>query len=116
MLSVLASGTLMRDPEQRTSSAGKPFATGLMRVAAEDSDPILASLIAFSDGAVAALLALTKGDALSVAGRGKLTSWTKDGEQKHGLSVVVEQVLTLYAIEKRRDRARQSEEAVTPCP
>jgi len=115
MLSVLASGTLVRDPEQRTSAAGKPYATALMRVPAEDTDPTLASLIAFERDAVAALLALTRGDSLAVAGRGKLTSWTKDGEEHHGLSVVVEQVLTLYAIEKRRKQTQAREEALTPC-
>ncbi len=110
MLSVLASGTLIADPKERATTAGKPYATGIVRVPAEDAEPMLVSLITFNADAVAALLALTKGDALAIVGRAKLSSWTKDGEEKHGLSVVADQVLTIYQIEKRRKRATAPEE------
>ena len=66
---------------------------------------MLVSAIAFAPDAVAALLALTKGDAIAIAGRAKLTSWEKNGEEKHGLSVVVDKVLTVYQIEKKRRQA-----------
>ncbi|OFW00159.1 MAG: hypothetical protein A3G20_05105 [Acidobacteria bacterium RIFCSPLOWO2_12_FULL_59_11] len=110
MLNILASGTLVSDPRQRTTAGGKAFATGQMRVPAEDADPMLVSVIAFNADAVQALLALAKGDSCAIAGRAKLTSWEKDGEQRHGLSVTADQVLTIYQIEKRRKRAAASEE------
>ncbi len=72
MLSILASGTLVKDPKQRTSAAGKPFATASLRVPAEDDEAMLTSIIAFNADAVAAFLALTKGDARAIAGRAKL--------------------------------------------
>ena len=79
MLNVLASGTLIADPRRRTSAAGKDYATTSLRVAAEDADQILVSVIAFAPDAVAALLALQRGDSCAIAGRAKLTSWEKDG-------------------------------------
>ncbi len=112
MLAILASGTLVSDPVSRTSATGKA-STASLRVPAEDAEAMLVSIIAFHADAVAALLALQRGDSCAIAGRAKLTSWTKDGEEKHGLSVVADQVLTIYQIEKRRKRAaaREAEEA-----
>ena len=109
-LTVLATGTLVNDPQSRTSAAGKSFATALLRVPCEDAEPALVSLIAFSNDSVSALLAHSKGDSLSVAGRGKLTCWAgKDGQQAHGLGLVVDKALSAYMISKKR---RDAEEAV----
>lgn len=105
MLNILASGTLIADPTQRTTAAGKPFATASLRVPCEDSDAMMVSVITFAAEAVAALLALAKGDSCAIAGRAKLNSWEKDGEQKHGLSVVAERVMTAYQLDKQRKRA-----------
>jgi len=109
MLNILATGTLVSDPRQRITAAGKAFATCQMRVPAEDSEATLVSAIAFNVDAVAAILALTKGDSCAIAGRAKLTSWEKGGEKRLGLSVVADQVLTIYQIEKRRKRATAAE-------
>ena len=105
MLTVLCSGTLVADPKSRTGASGKPFCTALIRVPVEDADAILVSAIAFAEQLIAALLALGKGDALVIAGRASLRTWEKDGETKHGLSVVADQVLTAYAVEKKRRAA-----------
>ncbi len=107
MLSVLATGQLVRDPQSRTSSVGKPYVTALLRVPCEDGDPLLCSVIAFSPDAVQALLALAKGDAVAVAGRAKMNTWEKDGESRTGLSIVADQVLTAYQVEKRRQRVTE---------
>ena len=116
MLSILASGSLVADPKPRTTTAGKPYATGTMRVPAEDAEAMLVSIITFNVDAVQALLALTKGDALAIAGRAKLTSWTKDGEERHGLSVVVDQVMSVYQADKRRRKARNDDEQTAAGP
>ena len=113
MLSVLCSGTLVSDPQARTTAAGKAFATCQIRVPAEDAEAMLVSVIAFNADAVQALLGLQRGDSCAIAGRAKLTSWEKDGEQRHGLSVTADQVLTIYQIEKRRKRAAAPEEVTT---
>ena len=110
MLSVLCSGSLVSDPRERTTAAGKAYATAQIRVPAEDTDPMLVSVIAFNVEAVTALLALQRGDSVAIAGRAKLTTWEKDGEQRHGLSVTADRVLTVYAAGKARKAARDSEE------
>ena len=113
MLNILATGTLVSDPKSRQSATGKAYATASMRVPTEDGEAMLASLIAFNADAVAALMALSKGDSLSVAGRAKLSEWAgQDGVEKRGLSVVADQVLTVYQIEKKRRQASQSAEGV----
>lgn len=116
MLTTLAAGTLVRDPESRTSAAGKSYATALLRVPCEGEDAALVSVVAFSENACTALLALAKGDSVAVTGRAKLTSWTaRDGEQKHGISVVADGVLSQYQVDKRRARARgESENGKAP--
>jgi single-stranded DNA-binding protein len=102
-LHVLALGTLVADPQQRTSSGGKVYVTANLRTPT-DEDAVLVSVVAFSDSAKAALLALGKGDSVSVTGRAKLTAWTgKEGEQRQGLSVVADAVLSAYAVGKKRD-------------
>jgi single-stranded DNA-binding protein len=91
----LAAGTLIADPIARTTGAGKPYVTALLRVPIEGEEAAIVSLAAFDEAVRAALAELCKGDALSVAGRGKLTAWTsKEGEQRHGLSVVAQRIIT----------------------
>ncbi len=69
------------------------------------------SIITFNASAVQALLTLAKGDALAIVGRAKLSTWEKDGGEKHGLSVVADRVLTAYQAGKQRKAAREAEEA-----
>jgi single-stranded DNA-binding protein len=112
MLSVLASGTLVTDSVARTTSAGKPYCAGLMRVPCDDGEPVLASLIAFSTAAVEQLLAHAKGDTVAVAGRAKLSTWQgKDGAEVHGLNIVVDKVLSAYMLDKKRTQAQATEAA-----
>lgn len=49
MLSVLASGTLLRDPQERASAAGRRYATGLLKTPTEGEEAPICSLIAFSE-------------------------------------------------------------------
>jgi single-stranded DNA-binding protein len=101
---VLAQGTLVADPQQRTSAKGTAYATAQLRVASDDG-PILVSVVAFAGDAVAALTALGKGDSAAVTGRAKLTTWAgKNGEMNHGLSMIAEGVLSAYQVGKRRER------------
>lgn len=110
MLNVLATGILIADPRERTAANGNRYATGALRVPVEDAEPVIVSMIAFSSGAVSALLALAKGDALAVAGRASLRTWEKDGATRTGLSVVADRVLSAYAAGKARKQSREAEE------
>lgn len=109
MMALLATGTLVSDPQRRQASNGNAYATALLRVPTEE-DSVLVSVIAFSQEACESLSKLRKGDALSVSGRAKLTAWTgRDGETRHGLSVVADKVLSAYEVRKKRTPRRARE-------
>jgi single-stranded DNA-binding protein len=101
MLDVLVSGRLVRDPVTRTGQSGKPFTTALLRVDTGEEDQTLVSIIAFQEAAEK-LARLKAGDAVAVAGSAKLSSWEKDGETRHGLSVTASAVLSAYDVKRRR--------------
>ncbi len=78
----MRAGPLVSEPAGADNERpGKPYATCVMRVPCEDGEPMTVSAIAFNADAMAAFLALSKGDACAIAGRAKLTTWTKDGER-----------------------------------
>jgi hypothetical protein len=56
---------------------------------------------AFGDEA-GKLARLTKGDSLSAQGSLKPTTYTKDGQERHGLSLTASGILTAYGIAKKR--------------
>lgn len=102
-LHCMAMGALVADPVRRTGQSGKEFVTASMRVPVDGSDAFLASLIAFSTSAADALAQHAKGDTVVVGGRGGLKSWTgRDGSEQHGMSIVVESVMSEYQFQKRR--------------
>jgi single-stranded DNA-binding protein len=92
MLHLLASGTLIAEPQRREGAKGA-FATAAIR--ASGVEGAVVSVIAFQQAADR-LLGLTKGDAVSVSGQAKLTSWTsRDGTERRGISVTVEHLITV---------------------
>jgi single-stranded DNA-binding protein len=91
---VLISGTLFREPEQRTSTSGKPFVTATTRTKDGEASQWW-HLVAFSETAQAELMRLTDGDALSVQGALKAETYEKEGVTKLSLSVVADHVLAL---------------------
>jgi single-stranded DNA-binding protein len=99
-ITALITGKLLADPEQRIGNSGKPFTTAKL-IAATDDESALVSVIAF--GSVAEqLVALRKGDTAALVGRTKLTAWLKDGEPKAGISVVADQLLSVYHLRRKR--------------
>jgi single-stranded DNA-binding protein len=112
MAHVLISGTLFREAEQRTSKAGKPFATATVK--AKDGETAQWwKVLAFSETVQAELMRLTDGDALSVQGVLKAELYEKDGATKLSLSVVADHVLALRQPPKPR-RERESTKQETP--
>lgn len=91
-LYILVAGSLKADPVRRVGAKGD-FVTATLRVPT-DKGGVLVSTIAFGDEAEQ-LLQCRAGDALTISGRGQLTEWVgHDGQQRHGLSVVAEQIAT----------------------
>jgi hypothetical protein len=105
-LMALVTGTLIKPPTIRTAKTGQPFTVSLMRCASDDGN-VLVSLIAFGQ-AGRDLAALAAGDSLSATGGFKLSEWEKDGEQRHGLAMTVDSVLTLHQVNLRRRQARDA--------
>ena len=100
-LDILASGSLIRDPNVRTSSNGNSYTTALLSVATSGDERQVVNLIAF--GSVGEKLArLKQGDSISVTGPAKVGIYEKDGETKPSVSITANGILTAYAARKRR--------------
>lgn len=103
MIDALISGRLIRDPALKTGPSGKAYCNFLLSVAVGEEPAVIVSGIAFQE--VAERIArLRKGDALSVTGSLKPSTWTdkQTGEEKHGLNVSVSACLSPYDVKKRR--------------
>jgi hypothetical protein len=97
---ILVSGTLFKNPEQRTSSkTGKAYVTASIRTAsADNSTADFWNLLAFGDTVQAELLRLSEGDKLAAQGSLKLEIYNG----KISRTVFVDSVLALRAPPKER--------------
>jgi single-stranded DNA-binding protein len=102
MIEALIAGKLLGQPSEKMAKTGKPFVTAKVRVHAGDSD-VFVNVIAFSESACAALLALQSGDAVSLAGSLTPKAWTdREGVVRPALDLVASQVLTAYHVARKR--------------
>jgi len=106
MLNALASGTLVRDPKSGTSASGTKWANTTIRCSTgQDKDGAAASafitIVCFGDQAER-LARLAKGDSISVQGNLKPTVYEKDGQERHGLEIVAQGILSAYDLKKKR--------------
>ena len=117
MIEAIIAGKLHSAAETRTSKAGKPFTVCKMTTAAGAGPSLFVNLCAFDQTAAAALLCCREGDALAVAGTLTPGAWVSDsGEARPNLSVVVAQVMTLHALERRRAEAAPTADGKSPRP
>ncbi len=106
---------LHNKPEARAAKNGKPFVTCKVRAAVADAESVFINAVAFSESACAALLALDAGDSLALAGTLRVSAWTgSDGTARPNIDLVVGQVLTPYALAKKRKAAAQADEPRQP--
>jgi single-stranded DNA-binding protein len=106
VIDVLIQGRLMADPERKLTKAGRAYAIARLSVTDREGGEHVALLTAFSDEAVAALLALSRGDACAVAGELSVQVWTPEGrEPRPSLRLLVHRVLTAYAVQRTRRAA-----------
>jgi single-stranded DNA-binding protein len=93
---VLISGTLFRDPQTKSSKAGKAFVTATIKTPTADSSTSdFWNCMCFSDSAKAALMCLRDGERVTVQGDLKLELFERDGGSKIGRTVFVSNVLAL---------------------
>ena len=110
-IETLILGKLHARAEQRTSKAGRPFVTAKARTAAGEGESLFVNVIAFSESACAALLALEAGDAVALAGTLKPGAWIdREGNARASLDIVAAQVLTVYGLKKKRDAAQAGDQ------
>lgn len=106
MLAAIASGTLVRDPKSGTSASGTKWANTTIRAnigqnREGESETAFIVVVCFND--VADRLArLAKGDAVSVQGPLKPTTYEKDGQERHGLEIIAQALLSPYDLKKKR--------------
>ncbi|MBK7001041.1 MAG: single-stranded DNA-binding protein [Rhodoferax sp.] len=112
MFDGLLGGKIYGQPAQRTGKNNNTFVVAKLRVPVADGEGMFASLIAFDGKAQAGLLALSDGDAASVAGAVTVKVWTghQDGIPRPAVDVVVSQVLSVYAIQKKRAKTQGADD------
>ena len=107
MLSALITGSIVSDPKHGTSKSGTEWANCVVRVPCgkdkETGDQESAFVQVACFGSEAGKLArLAKGDSVSATGSLKPTTYTKDGQERHGLSLTATGILTAYQIKQKR--------------
>jgi len=109
-IDALISGRIHKTPQSRVSAAGKRFATAIVRAAARDGNGIFVSVIAFSQSACDALLALDDGDSVALAGEltPKIYTPRDGGEPRPSLDLVAHKVLTEYHIARKHKAVQDS--------
>ena len=78
-----------------------------MRAATKDGDSLFVSVIMFGDAAKP-FMALSDGDAVALTGSISPKAWTDKttGEPRAGLDMQVQQVLSMYQLQKKRQQAQ----------
>ena len=103
MIDGLVSGKLYGTAASRTGQSGTQFVTAKVRAAVGDGETLFVNVIAFSDDAQSALLALNDGDSVALAGSLTPKVWTdKHGDAKPALDMVAHAVLTAYHVKRKR--------------
>lgn len=107
-IEALITGKLFGTAQRRTSgNTGRPFVTARVRAPAGDADAVFVNVLAFSETAGAALLALADGDSVALAGTLKPGVWTdRAGAARPSVDLVAAQVMTLYGLKRRRAAAQ----------
>lgn len=109
--SVLVSGRLLRNPESKTSKAGKPFATAVIKDG--DGDAVTWwNLLCFSESGCEELLSLRAGDGIAASGSFKVELYEKAGAQRLSYTVFADRVISA----KRQKRERAAERRVEQQP
>lgn len=104
MLETLASGKVYGKPQQRASRDGAhQFVTAKLRCAGGDGETLFVNVIAFSDTAKAALLALDDGEPVALAGTLRVGVWkAPNGEARPQLDLTASAVLTVHHVRRKR--------------
>jgi hypothetical protein len=110
-VAVLVSGSIFREPQQRTSQSGKKYVTVTIKAAGADNSTLdFWNALAFGDTAGAELMRLGLNERLAVQGTMKIELFEKDGQQRISRTIFVDAVLALRA----PPREKKPKPAATP--
>jgi single-stranded DNA-binding protein len=111
----LVGGKLHGKAERRTGQqSGKGFVVAKVRAATGSGESVFVNVIAFSESAGAALLALEDGDSVALSGTLNPKPWIdREGAPRMALDMTVTAVMTAYSVKKKRttlepDKPRQA--------
>ena len=111
MIDALIAGRLYGKPQSRTSKSGSAFAPAKVRTPMTNGESSFVNVIALSETAMTALLALGEGDNVAIAGELKVSVYTdREGTAKPSLDLTAHAVLSEYHVTRRR-QAMHAEEA-----
>jgi hypothetical protein len=121
-ISVMLTGSLFREPAQRTSKAGRPFVAATVKVAA-DNEVQFWTALAFGETAQVDLMRLIKDEKLAVQGALKIEAKIQEDAVKIYRTVFVDAVLSLRPAPRERKpkpdrapRAAPPNSVVGPAP
>lgn len=106
MITVLASGRLVKAPKQGQSAKGTAWTSATVRAVVtgnreDEPDNALVNIIAFGSQAEK-LARMAQGDSHAFTGSARPTAWQKDGEIHAGMACTINEILTPYALRQRR--------------
>lgn len=107
MIDALISVRLYAAANERTSANGNPFVTAKVTATAGSGESLFVNVIAFSQTARTALLALDAGDSVALSGTLTPKVWTdRHGDAKPALDMTAHAVLTPYHVTRKRKAAQ----------
>jgi single-stranded DNA-binding protein len=98
----LISGRLWRNPERKTSKAGKQFVTATIREGNGDAVTWW-KILCFSESDCEELLRLGDGDGVAVSGDFKVETYDKGGELRLSHTIFAERVISARRQKKKRE-------------
>jgi single-stranded DNA-binding protein len=115
MIDALIAGRVFGKPAERTAANGKPYATAKVRVPTRAGDALFVRVIAFDAEARRALLALSDGDSVTLAGELTPKVWVdKEGNARPAVDLLAHGVLTQYHVARKRKLLRDLEDTAKP--
>ena len=108
MIDALIAGRVYGTPTERTANNGNRFATAKVRVATKDNQTMWVNVVAFSAPTVRALLALSDGDSVALAGELTPQVWTdKEGNARPSLSLLAHGAMSAFHVQRKRKAAER---------
>jgi single-stranded DNA-binding protein len=102
-VAILISGSIFKEPQQRTSSSGRNYVTTTLKAAAADNaSSDFWSVLAFGTTAGEELLRLAVGERVTIQGGLKLELFEKDGQARISRTIFVDHAMALRQPPKER--------------